>query len=68
MDSASEGQHHLNLFLKNLDEEFEKLRQLINDKYIASKKAIISIFEESATKNEQLLDEIRWLKTTYSDR
>ena len=41
---------------------------LVKDKYNQSRTVIISQFNEAKLKNDVLLEEIAWLKTTYIDR
>jgi hypothetical protein len=67
-DYAREGQNNVATVLKQLDDEFTKLIDIIKDKYNHSKKTILELYGDSNTINDCLMEEINWTKTTYVDR
>ena len=55
MDYTTDGQEELNRVLKQLDDEFERLRTLVTEKYNQSRATIIAQFSDAKLKNDLLL-------------
>lgn len=68
VEYKKEGQSNVTAVIKQLDDEYTKLIDIITEKYNNAKSAILNIYGDSNTVNDLLMQEIDWIKTTYIDR